>query len=345
MAVLAPLPSASVRITMPAKAGFFQKTRSASFRSWPSPLMLEAPPCRGRAARRGGRNGESRARSPAWRLPARSTTYGESPRPGGVRMRTAASRDRDTVGAAGSGLPPERAMPAWPVISRVLARPVDGRRAASVPRCASFRPDPGRGGEYERSNESHDKTEVHSDLGDGRHGAPRRGPTRVRPEPRSHQEPAEVRGAAAAPGRRPRPGHAGQVPLRPDRRPGRLLQDRHGPVPSELPPRPAEREAVGLRGRHERAPEVELPGRVDRRHEGNAGPGELRQPASGRFTRCPSTTRSPAPRRARTSTGRSPTCTAGSSSGRATAAPFTGRRRWGSTVRPGSGGCRTASES
>ena len=33
MAVLAPLPSASVRITIAANAGFFQKTRSASFRS------------------------------------------------------------------------------------------------------------------------------------------------------------------------------------------------------------------------------------------------------------------------------------------------------------------------
>ncbi len=152
----------------------------------------------------------------------------------------------------------------------------------------------GKGGRYERSNESHDKTEVHSDLGDDRHGAPRRGPARVRPEPRSHQEPAEVRGAAAASGLRPRPGHAGQVPLRPDRRPGRLLQDRDGPVPSELPPRPAEREAVGLRGRHERAPEVELPGRVDRRHQGNARPGELHQPASGPS---PAAHRQHAPRR------------------------------------------------
>ena len=43
MAVLAPLPSASVRITIAAKAGFFQKTRSASFRSWPSPLISLFP--------------------------------------------------------------------------------------------------------------------------------------------------------------------------------------------------------------------------------------------------------------------------------------------------------------
>ena len=46
IAVLAPLPRASVRTTIAAKAGFFQKTRSATFRSWPSPLIpfsREAP--------------------------------------------------------------------------------------------------------------------------------------------------------------------------------------------------------------------------------------------------------------------------------------------------------------
>ena len=77
IAVLAPLPSASVRITIAAKAGFFQKTRSASFRSWPSPLILEAPPCRCDAARRGRRNSQSRARAPACRGHRRSTTYGD----------------------------------------------------------------------------------------------------------------------------------------------------------------------------------------------------------------------------------------------------------------------------
>jgi hypothetical protein len=44
IAVLAPLPRASVKTTIAAKAGFFQKTRSATLRSWPSPFMLEAPP-------------------------------------------------------------------------------------------------------------------------------------------------------------------------------------------------------------------------------------------------------------------------------------------------------------
>ena len=61
IAVLAPLPRASVSTTIAAKAGFFQKTRSASFRSWPSPFIRFSPWARPRRARVRHRNSLARA--------------------------------------------------------------------------------------------------------------------------------------------------------------------------------------------------------------------------------------------------------------------------------------------
>ena len=107
-------------------------------------------------------------------------------------------------------------------------------------------------------------------------------------------------------------------------------------------PRPAEREAVGLRGRHERAPEVELPGRVDivatrgtpvRVNFINRLPAIHPLPIDNTL---------PGAERARTSTRAVAHLHGGFIVWPSRRRPLSlvGTPRWGSTVRPGSGGCR-----
>ena len=134
-------------------------------------------------------------------------------------------------------------------------------------------------------------------------------------------------------------GDAGQDPLQPDRRAGRLLPHRDGAVPAVLPPGPPVLAALGLRGRDLRPAEVALPRPGHRRHQGDAGPHQLHQPAPAGPPAARRHDAARAPRPARRSTARPSTCTAASCRGPATAGRSTGRRRPARTGRRWSGGC------